>query len=557
MRTAALTTTPLILVAMILAGCGGGDSATPAAVVSAASCRYGTMAVPKAAITATAPDLKIILTECEFNRLYRGNPDLKSTDPNDQSQYNAVMYTENPGQIKSKTSYAYYSYANFVTAYNDLFSAGKAAAYAPFAASGDYMSNMREMAAFLANIGQETNGNSAAAFKADYSLAAAGSLGNGYGLYAVTEGSCASLVPDPTTGIIGCPGYGTKRGYCTGSGPGTYPGDCASASAQATSFCQLAAGFCASPLPTNDNLPSSQYFGRGGKQISYPYNYMYYGSKIHPDDPYKLGNNPSLIDTNGQLGWETALAYWALPYEDISSTKPSMHDGFFSPTKRGIADFDSLVGFGKTVNLINGGVECGKTYPYMKVQTLNRINNYVELLLLNDHLMPIKTLEVTHGAGAKTQVDVYTKDQLIHNISTLGVTFIGYSYVVPPATTTGPVATDPATIPPHLLKQYGIKTAGGSVNAATAVYTGAPPQQAWWGAYGSWGGAFYYGRYNSQPLIQEYYAQPNSVIVGDQTRYMTDITKVMLYYDAADPHNVSRISDERLDCTGVTNFAGG
>ena len=59
-----------------------------------------------------------------------------------------------------------------------------------------------------------------------------------------------------------------------------------------------------------------------------------------------------------------------------------------------------------------------------------------------------------------------------------------------------------------------------------------------------------YGRYNSQPLIQEYYANRN----GDKDNILTDITKVMLYYNTSDTNNTEEISEERLDCTGIKNF---
>jgi hypothetical protein len=384
------------------------------------------------------------------------------------------------------------------------------------------MQDARELAAFLAHIGQETNGNSATEFNSDFTIKIAGALGNGYGLHAITEGTCATE---------GCPDYGTKRKYCTEA----YPENCENEpGAASSSFCQLAKEYCLTPFPADDALPSSQFFGRGGKQLSYAFNYMYYGSKIYPDDPFRLGNNPTLLDTDGVLGWETALAYWALPFEDIHSTKPSMSEGFFKPTTGPSSDLNNEVGFGKTVNLINGGVECGRSLRFMKVQTLNRINNYVELLLLNYGLMPIDRLEVTRQTPNGEQADVYTKAQLIHNISTLGIQIRGADFAV----------TERSTSAPHLVKQY---TTGGQ--EMTANYAGVPPQPKWWGAYGQWDDTFYYGRYNSQPLIQEYYARYNG-------EYLTNIIRVMLYYNLSDPNNTQRISQERLDCTGVTNFAG-
>lgn len=205
-----------------------------------------------------------------------------------------------------------------------------------------------------------------------------------------------------------------------------------------------------------------------------------------------------------------------------------MHDGFFRATTGRSPEFNSGYGFGKTVNIINGGVECGVGLSYVKVQTLNRINNYIELLLLNYGLMPIDRVEVTRIVNGQTIVDTYTKEQLVHNISTQGVKIRGSDYVVTPSLRA-----------PHLVKYY---TRGGQQREA--VYTSIQPNEEFNPSQGK------YGRYNSQPLIQEYYANRN----GDKDNILTDITKVMLYYDTGSTYNTEQISEERLDCTGIKNF---
>lgn len=504
------------ITAATLSACNSGTTApSNNESVSTMTCKYGyktPLSTSLSSITSgNTADMANILTGCEFNRIYRGGNDLNLYP---------TMYSENPGQSKGGDkafNYTYYSYDNLVQAYSHLFN--QYPQNAPFN-SGDYMADMRELSAFLANIGQETNSNSAPTFDSSFNLTQAGSLGNGYALFAVTEGSCAK---------DGCLAYGTKKDYCTIAFVQNCSGDDSPWSAAGKPFCKLSKDYCATGYSNDTANPNNQYFGRGGKQLSYSYNYMYYGSKIYPNDRFKIGDNPSLLDTDGVLGWETALAYWAIPYEDIWSTKPSMHQGFFNPTTTpGVpSEFNDSIGFGKTINIINGGVECGANLPYVKIQTLNRINSYIELLFLTYGLTPIDRVEVTRSVGGSSVVDTYTKSQLLHNISTQGVHIRGYDYAVTPSTSA-----------PHLVKYY---TRNG-VEQSTD-YSSIQPG---WNYIPSNGK---YGRYNSQPLIQEYYAQTHP----DD---MTDVTKVMLYYDLNSSYNTEKLAEERLDCSGVKNFAG-
>lgn len=269
---------------LALSGCGGGSSGTSNAsgTATTSTCKYG----GSTKSYATNTDMKDILSECEFNRLFRGQNDLNLYP---------TMYGENPGRTKQandKLAYKYYSYNNLVTAYNHLFK--QHSNLAPFN-SGDYMTDMRELSAFLANISQETNANSPATFDSALNLTTAGALGNGYGLYAITEGSC--------TKTNNCAGYGTKQNYCTVNVPSICSGDASDPwSAAGKPFCKLAIAFCDTSKDANgvyhfpdSSLAANQYFGRGGKQLSYPYNYMYYGSYINPNDPYKIADNPRKI----------------------------------------------------------------------------------------------------------------------------------------------------------------------------------------------------------------------------------------------------------------------
>ncbi len=98
------------------------------------------------------------------------------------------------------------------------------------------------------------------------------------------------------------------------------------------------------------------YVGRGPAQLSWNYNYgqfseAWYGDKqTLLDDPDKLTEDPV-------LSFGSALWFWMTPQHP----KPSCHDimaGTWAPTADDIAK-GRHPGFGATVNIINGGVECG------------------------------------------------------------------------------------------------------------------------------------------------------------------------------------------------------
>jgi len=103
-------------------------------------------------------------------------------------------------------------------------------------------------------------------------------------------------------------------------------------------------------------VPGKSYMGRGPKQLSWNYNYgqfseAWYGTKdsllLYPE---RLAQDPV-------LSFASAIWFWMTP----QFPKPSCHDimtGNWSPTPKDIQK-GRLPGFGATVNVINGGVECG------------------------------------------------------------------------------------------------------------------------------------------------------------------------------------------------------
>jgi predicted chitinase len=89
-------------------------------------------------------------------------------------------------------------------------------------------------------------------------------------------------------------------------------------------------------------------------QLSWNYNYGACGSAIGKD----LLNQPELVSTHSTISFTTALWFWMT----AQPPKPSCHDAIRSS------------GFGMTINVINGGIECGQPTP--TPQALDRIQLY-------------------------------------------------------------------------------------------------------------------------------------------------------------------------------------
>jgi hypothetical protein len=184
----------------------------------------------------------------------------------------------------------FYSYASFI----------KAANYFPdFISEGDDTIQKRELAAFLANIAQETSGG--------WKDAPGGYFK--WGLYFLQEGQVTN--PD----------------YYSDTSKKAFP-----------------------------PVPGKQYFGRGPKQLSWNYNYGQF-SKAWYGNRDTLLEYPERLALDPVLSMASAIWFWMTP----QPPKPSCHDiitGKWHPTENDIAK-GRLPGFGATVNVINGGVECG------------------------------------------------------------------------------------------------------------------------------------------------------------------------------------------------------
>lgn len=94
---------------------------------------------------------------------------------------------------------------------------------------------------------------------------------------------------------------------------------------------------------TNTTYPCAagkNYHGRGPIQLSWNYNYGVCGQAMGKD----LLNNPELVSTDSAISFMTALWFWMTP----QSPKASCHNAI------------NTSGFGMTINIINGDIECGK-----------------------------------------------------------------------------------------------------------------------------------------------------------------------------------------------------
>lgn len=100
-----------------------------------------------------------------------------------------------------------------------------------------------------------------------------------------------------------------------------------------------------------------KYFGRGPMQLSYNTNYGLASSVIFSDKMVLL-NSPDLVIIDPSVAFKSAIFYWMTPVYP----KPSLHDIMSGSWKPNAADSAAgrLPGFGMTINIINGAIECGK-----------------------------------------------------------------------------------------------------------------------------------------------------------------------------------------------------
>jgi chitinase len=192
----------------------------------------------------------------------------------------------------------------------------KAAASFPlFATDGDPSVHKRELAAFFAHIAHETTDGGP------------GSKGGPYvwGLYYTEEQAC-------------------RDGHCTQYNTGG-----------------------ASPYRP---VAGKSYYGRGPLQLTYAYNYGLAGEELG----LPLLDSPELVSRDGVIAFRTALWFWMR----AQKPKPSCHEVIcekWQPTA-GDLRLGRKPGFGMTINIINGGLECNTPAPAMRSLREERIGFY-------------------------------------------------------------------------------------------------------------------------------------------------------------------------------------
>jgi len=106
--------------------------------------------------------------------------------------------------------------------------------------------------------------------------------------------------------------------------------------------------------------PGKSYHGRGPIQLSWNYNYGLSSFLIYGDKNILLTTPESVLDS-GKNAFMTAIIFWNMP----EGAKPSAHN-----------IINTVRGFAKTINIINGGVECGAANIAKDPQVSDRIGFY-------------------------------------------------------------------------------------------------------------------------------------------------------------------------------------
>jgi basic endochitinase B len=207
----------------------------------------------------------------------------------------------------------YFPHHHSLYSYEALIKA--AAGFPLFAAEGDVTARRRELAAFFAEIAHETTNGGPDAPGGPYA----------WGLYYTEE--------------LGCEG-GHCPQYNSGNG-GSYKA-----------------------------APGKDYYGRGPIQLSYPYNYGQAGADLN----LPLLDHPELVSHDGVIAFRTALWFWMR--EDDG--EPSCHAVMTGKWHPGAEDLrlGRRSGFGMTINIINGNVECHTSSPAGRKEREDRIGHY-------------------------------------------------------------------------------------------------------------------------------------------------------------------------------------
>jgi chitinase len=187
--------------------------------------------------------------------------------------------------------------------------------YPLFVGEGDSLVRQRELAAFLAEIAHETTNGGPGAEGGAYA----------WGLYYTEELGCSD---------------GHCKQYNTGGGSSYRP------------------------------VPGKSYYGRGPIQLTYAYNYGAAGAGLG----LPLLAQPELVSHDGVVAFQTALWFWMNGQAPIPSCHAVM-TGKWQPDAQD-RRLGRRPGFGMTINIINGAVECNSRKPAIRTDREDRIGFY-------------------------------------------------------------------------------------------------------------------------------------------------------------------------------------
>ena len=241
---------------------------------------------------------------------------IESVFPTDESWANTFpIAVSNP----NCTGAATLSRAHFLSAVGD---------FPDFCGSESTETNEQELAAFFANVSLETNG------------AAKG--GTDGGLCFDSEVGCVYPECTPEGEYKSC------CDYCTGLNP---------------------------PYNTYPACPYG-YFGRGALQITNPVNYEEAGHALHDSDPGSFPDPDFLVKDpggilEGDTAWRASLNFWMSHVGGFEKSATSVNGRM--TCHRAIVEYND---FGKTVEIINGNLECSNPSEDFRKKTQWRIDYY-------------------------------------------------------------------------------------------------------------------------------------------------------------------------------------
>lgn len=219
--------------------------------------------------------------------------------------------------------------------------------YPGFADSGDRNKDIRELAAFLANVSQETTG--AAPGKADGGLC-----------FAVEQ-------PD-----------GRQTDYCT-----TVSADWIDSNPYASVI--------------KANCTKKLYYGRGALQITNPYNYAQASEELYGDQKVLLEDPEKIVE--GTNAWVASLNFW-MNHEGGLQDSTTGLDGTMT-----CHDAIGKNNFGKTIEVINGNLECGQVSQAAADKVAGRIRYFETYLAAFGYTGSKGTLTCISGIQPETPTD--------------------------------------------------------------------------------------------------------------------------------------------------------